>query len=194
MNYLLDPSFQPLGIVTIISPIIPDRIRTCNLRLRRPTLYPIEPRGHHPSVLLYPPHRDRQAADRPIFHIITQPPPTHRQATLIHRYYFYLISGPEIADGGNIRLNQLGVAATAWPIRRVISRTRVVQLEVKNAASGTNTADNTATTQTIPEWFIPTINVPTTPARPARLNGTTTTNRSRTAADRRAPRRPRRRT
>jgi hypothetical protein len=30
---------------------IPDRSRTCNLRLRRPTLYPIELRGQTQSIL-----------------------------------------------------------------------------------------------------------------------------------------------
>ena len=57
-----------------LSKNIPERIRTSNLRLRRPTLYPVELRGHHAqrlwavareSVKDRQDARNREAADSP---------------------------------------------------------------------------------------------------------------------------------
>ena len=39
-------SLKSHGLEALRKNGIPDKIRTCNLRLRRPTLYPIELRGH----------------------------------------------------------------------------------------------------------------------------------------------------
>ena len=42
---LREKDFRHMPEVLLLANI-PDRIRTCNLRLRRPTRYPIVPRGH----------------------------------------------------------------------------------------------------------------------------------------------------